>query len=307
MKINVLFFLLGFQTFMYGQAMNHFNHLDSKWNVAKTYPAGNPNSPSFTATTTTVYGFQGDTTINNKKWFKLYATKDSLFQKNLLFCGLTRTENNQVLYMDTLSHLNTLYDFNLTVGDSVFFNINSALPEALKVVKIDSIQINGAFYKRIKFAEPKIIAFTTLNELWVEGIGSIHGPLFPQFPKLFSNEVPGDSMLVTCTFSNNQPVWKHPSYKHCYANIVFGVNKTEASNFKIYPNPFFDKIYFEKSAAGNSALTISNTFGQIVRQLKIHSNNETIILTDLKPGFYFFTIDNGETTKTMKIIKEKSF
>lgn len=143
MKTIIIFSTLLLPSILWGQVINHFDNLDSKWNVAKTYPAANQQNPSFVATTTTVYGFQGDTLINNEQWFKLYSTSDSTFQNNLLNRGLLRSENSKVLYLDTLNQLDTLYDFSLNVGDSVHFNINGTNPEWLQVLHVDSIQING--------------------------------------------------------------------------------------------------------------------------------------------------------------------
>src|SRR5699024_3316409 len=130
-----------------------------------------------------------------------------------------RAENSKVLYLDTLNQLDTLYDFSLKVGDSVLFNINGTTPEWLQVNHVDTIQIHGDYYKRLTFDEPSISAFDWLDEEWIEGIGSIHGPLFPAFPVKFSEEIP-DSMLLICSYSDNQDVWQHPSYQNCYVNNV---------------------------------------------------------------------------------------
>jgi hypothetical protein len=146
-------------------------------------------------------------------------------------------------------------------------------------------------------------AFDELNEIWIEGIGSIHGPLFPNFPVKFSQEMP-DSMLVTCSYSDHQQVWQHPSYAGCYVNIVLGVSKLEIFDFKIYPNPFSDKIYFENSRIYNYDLAVLNSVGQVVRQIQPDSNSQSIDLTELKAGIYFLRISAQGITKTMKIIKK---
>ena len=290
-------------TILWGQIINHFDNLDSKWNVAKTYPAANQQNPNFVATKTTVYGFQGDTTIYSEQWFKLYSSNDSLFQNNLIYRGLTRTENSNVLYLDTLDQLDTLYDFNLNLGDTVLFNLYGMYPEWLPVINIDSVQLNGEYYKKIKFAEPSISAFDWLNEEWIEGIGSIHGPLFPTFPVKFSEEIP-DSMLLTCTFSDNQQVWNHPSYPSCYVNIVLGLETIEISNFKIYPNPFSDIVYFENSRTENLDLTVFNSLGQAVKWLKITNYKETFDLSGLDDGLYLLRFNDNKKTVTQKIIKK---
>ena len=116
MKTVIVFSVLMLPTILWGQIINHFDNLDSKWNVAKTYPAANQQNPNFVATTTTVYVFQADTVINSVQWFKVYSSNDSLFQNNLVYRGLLRTENNKVFYLDTLNQLDTLYDFNLNLG-----------------------------------------------------------------------------------------------------------------------------------------------------------------------------------------------
>ena len=303
MKTTILLSILLLPTILLGQEINHFDNLDSKWNVAKTYPAANQQNPNFVATTTTVYGFQGDTLINSEQWFKLYSTSDSLFQNNLLYRGLLREENNKVFYLDTLSQLDTLYDFSLNVGDSVLFDLIGMYPEWLQVINVDSIQINGDYYRRLKFEEPSISAFDWLDEEWIEGIGSKHGPLFPAFPVKFSEEMP-DSMLVTCTFSNNQQVWQHQSYPNCYVNIVLSVDQLVLFDFKIYPNPFTDRIHIENIDLQQYELTVLNSLGQTVKRTQVNNDNIIIDLSELKEGIYFLRIESRDNAKTIKMIKK---
>lgn len=303
MKTTILLSILLLPSILWGQIINHFDNVDSKWNVAKTYPAANQQNPNFVATTTTVYGFQGDTLINSEQWFKLYSTSDSLFQGNLSYRGLLREENNKVFYRDTLNQLDTLYDFSLNVGDSVLFDLYGMYPEWLQVINVDSILINGDYYRRIKFAEPTIQAFDELNEVWIEGIGSIHGPLFPNFPVKFSQEMP-DSMLVTCTFSNSQQIWQHPSYPNCYINIVLSAEQLELNDSKIYPNPFTDRIHIENIGLQQYELTILNSLGQTVKRTQVNNDNIIIDLSELKEGVYFLRIESRENARTIKMIKK---
>lgn len=303
MKTTIVFSILMLPSILLGQVINHFDNLDSKWNVAKTYPAANQQNPNFVATTTTVYGFQGDTLINSEQWFKLYSTNDSLFQSNLIYRGLIKAENDKVFYLDTLNQLDTLYDFSLNVGDSVLFDLYGMYPEWLQVINVDSIQIDGVYYRRLKFEEPTLQAFDELNEIWIESIGSIHGPLFPNFPEKFSQEIP-DSMLVTCTFSNNQQVWQHQSYPNCYVNIVLSVNQLELFDFKIYPNPFTDIIHIGNNGLQQFGLIVLNSLGQTVKRIQVNNNNQTIDLSDLNAGIYLLRIESEDNIKKIKIIKK---
>jgi hypothetical protein len=303
MKTAIIFWILLLPSILWGQITNHFNNSDSKWHVAKTNPAGNQLNPSFVATTTSVFGFQDDSTLNNEQWLKLYSTNDSLFQNDLVYRGLLRAENSKVFYLDTLNQLDILYDFSLSVGDSVLFDLYGMYPEWLQVIDVDSIQINGDYYRRQKFAEPTIQAFDELNEVWIEGIGSIHGPLFPVFPIKFSQEIP-DSMLVTCSYSDNQQVWQHPSYTNCYINIVLGIDRIEVYDFKLYPNPFLEKIHFENNKQEKFDLSISNNNGQLVKQIQLLNDNETIDLSELSEGIYFLTFSGEKGVETVKMIKK---
>jgi hypothetical protein len=306
MKTKFLLFILTIPTLIFGQVTNHFDNLDSKWNVAKTYPNGNMQNPNFVATTTTVYGHQGDTLINGDLWFKLYSTSDSLFQNNLVFKGLTRTANNRVLFLDTSNQLDTLYDFNISLGDSVLFNLYGQYPEKIPVINIDSIQINGQFYRRFHFAEPTLInAFDLLSEVWIEGIGSIHGPIFPNFPIKFSTEMP-DSLILTCTNSNNQQFWQHPSYNSCYLNIVLGLDNKTKNDLSIYPNPVQDNLNIKLTKTDNYEINIFNSTGQKLIGKTINSDILTIDLTTLNDGIYFIMVDSKTERWTHKLIKKHS-
>ncbi|MBM3456032.1 MAG: T9SS type A sorting domain-containing protein [Bacteroidetes bacterium] len=306
MKTNILLTILTFPIFVFGQVTNHFDNLDTKWNVAMTYPNGNIQNPNFVATTTTVYGFQGDTLLNSNLWFKLYSTSDSLFQNNLTFKGFTRTDNNRVLFLDTLNQLDTLYDFNISIGDSILFNLYGQYPEKIPVINIDSIQINGQYYKRFHFAEPTMVnAFDLLSEVWIEGIGSIHGPIFTNFPIKFSTEIP-DSLILTCTQSNSQQYWQHPTYNSCYLNIVLGIDNKSKIDLTFFPNPVQDIIKINLIKTENYEINVFNSAGQKLIQKIISSDFVTIDLTTLNDGIYFITVDSKNGRWANKLLTKHS-
>lgn len=306
MKNKFLLLLYFLPTLLVGQAINHFQHPDSKWNVAKTYPHADPQHPNFAETKTTVYGIKGDTLINTKSWLKLYSSSDSMFGKDFVYKGLVRSENNKVMYMNTSNKLDTIYDFNLKVGDSASYNFEVTGREKIPVIAIDTIVLNGKKYKRFKFGEPKVTSLFTLRETWIEGIGSIHGPLFPTNAIKFSGEIP-DSLILTCTKSDNQQIWKHPSYKNCYVNIVLGMGDIKAGNFKLYPNPFTDQIVIENDKSEMLEVSIINGLGQIVKMLKMNTRKEILDLSDINPGVYVIIIQNEKNKFSTKLVKNSSY
>src|SRR5690554_2805514 len=129
------------------------------------------------------------------------------------------------------------------------------------------IQINGESYRKLLFTEPEgFFAFDLLNEVWIEGIGSIHGPLFPNTPTKFSEEIP-DSLLLTCSFTNNQEYYNHPNYSECYVNNTLGIEKEEALNFNIYPNPVSSILTIESDQNILGAIVIYDVNGKLIQSI----------------------------------------
>jgi hypothetical protein len=302
MKTLLLFsFLL--PTLLFGQIINHFSQQDSKWNVAKTYTAATQEHPSFVATTTTVYGYQGDSTINGETWSKMYSTSDSLFQNNLVFEGLTRVENDLILYRNSNNPVDTLYNFGLSVGDSVLYDFNGT-PEWLYLELIENIQIDGQTYRKFNFTEPSLMGFFHLGEEWIEGIGSIHGPLFPHTPTLFSEEMP-DSMFLTCTYANSQDLYQSPKYSNCYVNITLGIENQEAINFSIYPNPVSSILTIESSQKLNCDIEIYDVNGKFVHSVKANGETTTLDVSDFENGVYFLHFKGNQQMAAKRFVVKK--
>ena len=131
----------------FGQSSIHFVDSAATWNVAKSYPAGNIQNPDFISTVTKIYGFKGDTLIGSELWNKMFCTTDSAFSLNLIYSGNLREENGIVLFMDTTDNIDTLYNFNLQLGDSVKYNFYGIGSYYIYISNIDSIIIDGNYYQ----------------------------------------------------------------------------------------------------------------------------------------------------------------
>jgi len=301
-KVNLIVFVL-FSVTAYGQNPIKFNNPDAMWNVARTYPHANPQYPNFVETTTSTYGYSVDTLIGTDSWLKLYRSQDSTFILNLKYLGNIKEANGLVDYMDTTHSIHPLYNFNLQPGDSVLYKFEFG-NYYLKVGNIDSVFINGAYLKRFHFLEPWFPP-SYLNEVWIEEIGSIHGPLFPANPRFFDSEIP-DSTYLTCFKLNNSIVWNNPYYSLCYVNIILGTHDLTKSDVKILPNPLSsDAILKTNSSLQDAILTFYNTLGQVMRTLMNISGKEIKIYRDNLPaGIYFLqlTQDNKLISREKIII-----
>jgi len=289
---------------VFGQNLIWFTDPNATWNVASTHPNGNPQNPNFVETTTKVYGYVGDTLIGSEYWSKMYVTSDSTFQSNLIFVGVVREINGFILFIGTTSTIDTIYNFNLQVGDSVAYNFEFG-EYYLKIENIDSIEINGEFYKRFYFQDPGFVP-SYLNEVWIEEIGSIHGPLFPSNPRLFQTEIP-DSIYLTCFKSGDSVIWNNPNYENCYINIVLSTNDLKEKSLKVFPNPFYDEllIEFPDNEKGKYDISIYDLYGNlIIRSIINQTDRIEINSSTLRNSVYVIQIESNNQIFRQILIKQ---
>lgn len=305
MKKLITLLLIVSTHFVFGQTIINFVDPEATWNVAKTFPNGNPQDPYFIETTTKIYGYQGDTLINNELWLKMHFTYDSNFFTDLIFIGLLKENNGIVVFRDTINIIDTIYNFNLQTGDSVLYNWEFG-SEYLKITNIDSVDINSTFHKRFYFNEPSFEP-SYLQEVWIAGIGSIHGPLFPKYPVLFSQELPADSLFTTCYKIENNIIWNNPYYDSCYINIIMSNNELPDNGLRIFPNPVKNELRIEipTNEIGNYKITIVDLFGKIIMS-KIYEHRKTIEIntTSLKSTFYILQVEINNKIYRQKFIKQ---
>jgi hypothetical protein len=304
MKKIIPLLLLTVSTMALGQNPVSFNDSNAIWTVAKTYPHTNPQNPGFIETSTKLFGYNGDTLIGTDPWLKMYQSPDTNFISNLSYLGNIRETNGVVVYMDTTNSVHTLYDFNLQLGDSVLYSFGFG-NYYLKIESIDSIMINSEYHKRFHFQEPSFPPFY-LNEVWIQGIGSIHGPLFPANPKVYETEIP-DSTYLTCFKTNNSILWNNPNYTKCYINIMLNTEDLTISGIKIFPNPSSDRLFIEFPDGQKSShdILIYDLQGRLIQcLLKNQFNPVEIDLSALDKGVYIMQIDGAENLKKFKLIKQ---
>jgi len=304
-KLLILLMIISIKCF--GQSSIHFVDSTATWNVAKSYPHADIQHPSFVETVTKVYGFDGDTLINGNLYNKIHYTSDSNFFLNKTFLGNLREENGFVIFIDSLSTVDTIYNFNLNIGDSVLYNLSGIGSQYITISAIDSINIDNNYYKVFHFTEPNFPPLC-LKELWIEGIGSIHGPLFPANPTLFETELP-DSMNLTCYKKNDTVKWSNPFYNDCFINIVLSINDSQKStaDILIFPNPVTNELTINLPKNNDCDYTISifDLTGKIVFKQNYESIDNTVINTsELTNSFYLMQIKLADKIYWTNFIKQ---
>lgn len=245
MKKYLTIFFAIVSTTIFGQATNHFNHNGALWLVADTYPNPSPQEPSFVETKTYAYASIGDTNLAGQNWKIMVQANDSSLILNPIIVGFTRKQGPRIYFMDTMLQQDTLYDFSLQVDDYFGFNLPNGL-EYLRVKKIDTVQIQGDLLKRFFFDEPDVTTiFSKVNEVWIENIGSMHGPLFPYSGSYTSTEF-SDSTTLTCTYQITTSFYVNPNYEECINNRILNLDtELERADFKVFPNPSEKEIFVQ--------------------------------------------------------------
>ncbi len=207
-----------------GQPNYTFPLNNANWHEVTEFPTGS--FPNFgLGMATFQYQYDGIKVIGDLTYGQLFSTESPMFvpgSTGNVLQGYVREENDVVMLLRFgQSREDTLYNFNLQPGDTATFIkwcCGNNFPMIVNTV--DSLLINNEYRRRILF--DTVGAFELeLAEVWIEGIGSIHGPLFPAITRLFSTNVP-DGSYLSCFSQNNQLVYHSEKYVTCYNSTSKG-------------------------------------------------------------------------------------
>lgn len=317
MKNIFLFVLVVVATNGFSQITNHFENPNSRWFVYNNFINSNQENPSHLGVQTTIWGVDGDTLIDNIYWLKLYSSQDSSFQEGLNFRGLLRSEDSKVYYKETaISESRLLYDFSLEVGDSVEYTFlynqdgnNLTATTYLKVIDVEMIAIQGELHKQFTFSEPlsignfPITMGAMVKEVWVDGVGSLHNPIFPIYPFTVDTEW-GEKVEVTCSFIGQELFYHNENYEQCYNFDVLEVGESSKETVTIYPNPADDLIIVEATDSYRCHVLVLDNLGKILVDRKVDSKNNCVNISKLPQGVYTIQVKTDSSLLTSKFIKK---
>lgn len=157
----------------------------------------------------------------------------------------------------------------------------------LPVVGVDSIFILDAYHKVIRFGEYVLTLEDLLSDTWIEGIGSVHGPLAPRLPNTlgFNYGFP-DSTRTTCFLQDEQVVWNHSGYPDCIVNIILGVSEpVSAPALTLHPNP---GSTFQLTGLGQrpALLSLLDVQGRAVHEGLLVTEHSMVDIPGLHAGTY---------------------
>jgi hypothetical protein len=239
----------------------------------------------------------GDTVINSIKYTKLFTTwratsymsgpceftyvNDPVYFKQY-GCAMRTDEDSHVYIVvagETEERL--LYDFSVSVGDTLIFNSMTGMSNYYYVNNIDSILIGNSYRKRI-----------TLNtnygahDVWIEGIGSTTG-LSATWEICWEN----CEAFLACYQENG--VMLYPVEYTCnLCGIVTNLNSIIENKISIYPNPVDEDLFIDfPDDYKRTSIRISDLSGRIIYRQEVAEIKQIRILgKDLKNGLVILEI-----------------
>lgn len=298
-KIVVLFFVLIFCTISYSQETNYvpFPSSNANWmSLIKNYLTSQHWSLHL------VYKIgENDTIIDNVTYHTLY-TNTPPYSYHSSFREIDK--KIYVRFPDKTEDF-LLYDFNLNIGDTMFyfFDDHLTLPNEhhKKVIATGTIQLSNGETRRT-MTLTSIPHQYVQDETWVEGIGSISnkGLFNPMYTIIVLN---GELFKFGFHCVNDQVLFQDTDCYYANCNFELFINENRISNVDIFPNPFTDQF----SIASDDlilSVEIYNAIGMQIKSETIDNYSEMIHLENYRSGLYYLRInfENGSITK--KILKQ---
>lgn len=252
------------------------------------------------------YTNDGDTIVNMNTYHKLLKS-GVRYQEDLMggcttniseiiheFAGCFRNDslNKLVYYIAPFTSNETvLYDFNLTVGDTIppsLLNENGTIVNV--VANIDTVFLGGVYRKRF------IIDSCFQQLYYIEGIGSTYGLLSPTrcpFEQVYT---------LQCFKSNSLPVYPDNT-TNCSPATANNVS-LEINQFSISPNPSSDALFINTNLNCYD-ICIMNSIGQLILQKNMNSQSCVLDISHLPSGIFLITFsDQNKILHQESIIRQ---
>lgn len=257
-----------------------------------------------------IYRMEGDTTIADVDYSKLYFYSDSTAnQGTVQYLGAIRKDTcSAVYYIPENGNEVLLYDFEKEVGEVILSNFLSEFKILqYDVIEVDSIELDGIFRKTM------VVSSGDNTATWIEGIGSDKGLLWPVLPKNYyistqhplSNNING--RMIVCFHESDSSIytaWEG----NCYYEASSGIeskNPNDKAQIKLFPQPVSERLNIRFEGLGLKQISIYNQLGSKVYTNENPENELDINVSNFPSGIYFLmckTVDEVPIETQMIII-----
>lgn len=254
------------------------------------------------------YGISGDTTINSKTYHKIVSNTKTQFNISDLdnvYTGAFRESNKVIVWIrNGMTIEDTLYDFNLSIGNLLKCEYNSfILTDTVNF--IDSIQLNSTYHKRYNTKIDSNITFLgNFSNSLVEGVGGLAGKrVFP-----FVDCSQEKQKVLLCFKRKKNVLYQNTKLNTCfYVNPPTNLNENSflKKRTNIYPNPSTDEFTIQLNKIGLiNTMTLKNMVGKVIFKSKIKNDKTKLRMSNYLSGIYFVEIQTDNNIEIHKIIKK---
>ncbi len=248
----------------------------NEWHTLQATVPGFPHPEQYA---TLIHCFAGDTMIDGRVYHEIMETVNSGHAPMLV--GVIREENQKLWYrrvlLDaSLSEEILLYDFTVSIGDSLVVGGLSSL----KMV-VDSVSLENIGGKDRKKIELRYENEEQISETWIEGLGSDQGLLYSGWS---NPEITGGYYRALCFHHDGELIWQNEDYEACV--ITSTVEEAEGA-FSLYPNPTSNEVRIV--GVDVREVLVYNAFGQLVKTVK---NTNEISVERMPAGVYLLRIQD---------------
>jgi hypothetical protein len=197
-----------------------------------------------------------------------------------------------------------LYDFSLSIGDTVASNASSSLifPDEIGpfvITDIDSVYLYDNFYKRFYFEVPNgPISEIDSIDYFMEGIGHFQGFIYP-FEFTFES-----SHFLHAFNKNGIPYYEFPeAYGTCDFTVSVEERMLSSFSLDLHPNPVSDQLFLNFSEAIKlRRISIYTISGQMIltQNPSTSSGRHTVDLSQLQSGMYLLEVESTEGYREVK-------
>lgn len=227
-----------------------------------------------------VYTLFGDTTISNMNYKKI-SDGD--------YVGALRESSKRIYFIpDTSLTEYLLYDFNLSVGDTVANPFGGAVCSNDTVILegMDSVLVSDGYHRQYNWLPPSGVN-------WIEGIGSYNYLLAPNNILCVS----GNLQLV-CMISDGTFIYP-ATWSGCSVSVPEMGNQT--MEILVFPNPSAGSFTVDFNGLDVEEVVISDPLGKVVLRQRTNGR-ANFQVDDLSSGMYLLSAVDASGSRVYKRI-----
>jgi hypothetical protein len=242
--------------------------------------------------------------INQKSLLSLYedTVVNNIVYRNLLFNnniyqGAIREESGKIFYLPIGEVIEfVLYDFTVKIGETVVSNAKEGILSLSPTVnQIDTITIfNGEKRKRF---------YLDFGDIWIEGIGSIYGLLYPSYYSIPNYYVD----YLVCFKQNDEIFFMNDSIclnNECCSFPLKSPNIKAEQEILLSPNPTTSLVHLSLNTKNCEELRIVDVLGNLLWHCPNFNDDDiNIDLSSFPSGVYILVVKIPNQYIYFKIIK----